>query len=292
VTYVDANGVHTYYEEHGSGDPLLLLHGGLADASGFALQTPAFAERYRVVVPDRRGHGRTPDVDGPITYDVMADDTIALMDDLGTGPAHLVGWSDGGDIGLLVAIKRPDLLRKLVVMGANFSAAGLTPEAAAAFEPESPTTIVPVMRDMWKEAAVDPERFDVVFEKMHHCWFDFAIPPADLERIAAPTLVMAGDDDIARFESALCALSSFDGRRNRHGHRAQVHRHVIAHGYDLAVGIEDRAGVVATLFDIGGKGGAAQCGSHFFGDGVVEVLEDLEFDRITHKKTRVYAKSG
>jgi len=203
VSYVDANGVHTYYEEHGSGDPLLLLHGGLADASGFALQTPAFAERYRVVVPDRRGHGRTPDVDGPITYDVMADDTIALMDDLGTGPAHLVGWSDGGDVGLLVAIKRPDLVRKLVVMGANFSAAGLTPEAAAAFEPETPTTIVPVMRDMWKEAAVDPERFDVVFEKMQHCWFDFAIPPADLARIAAPTLVMAGDDDIARFEHTI-----------------------------------------------------------------------------------------
>ena len=63
MSYVDANGVHTYYEEHGSGDPLLLLHGGLADASGFALQTPAFAERYRVLVPDRRGHGRTPDVD-------------------------------------------------------------------------------------------------------------------------------------------------------------------------------------------------------------------------------------
>ena len=81
MSYVDANGVHTYYEEHGSGDPLLLLHGGLADASGFALQTPAFAERYRVVVPDRRGHGRTPDVDGPITYDVMADDTIALTPD-------------------------------------------------------------------------------------------------------------------------------------------------------------------------------------------------------------------
>src|SRR5205814_10638288 len=135
VSYVDANGGHTYYEQHGTGDPLMLLHGGLADASGFALQTPAFAELYRVIVPDRRGHGRTPDVDGPITYDLMADDTIALIDELRIGPAHLVGWSDGGDVGLLVAIKRPDLVRKLVVMGANFSAAGLTSEAAAAFEP-------------------------------------------------------------------------------------------------------------------------------------------------------------
>jgi pimeloyl-ACP methyl ester carboxylesterase len=59
------------------------------------------------------------------------------------------------------------------------------------------------MRDMWKEAAVDPERFDVVFEKMQRCWFDYAIPPADLARIAAPTLVMAGDDDIARFEHTI-----------------------------------------------------------------------------------------
>ena len=203
MSYVDANGVHSYYEEHGSGDPLLLLHGGLADGSGFALQTPVFAERYRVIVPDRRGHGRTADVEGPITYDVMADDTIALMDELGTGPAHLVGWSDGGNVGLLVAIKRPDLVRKLVTMGANFSADGLMPEAVAAFEPDTPTSAIPIMRDMWKAAAVDPDRFEVVLDKMMHCWFDYAIPPADLARIAAPTLVMVGDDDIAKFEHTI-----------------------------------------------------------------------------------------
>jgi len=63
VTYVDVNGVHTYYEEHGSGDPLLLLHGGLADADSFGQQTPTFAERYRVIVPERRGHGRTADIE-------------------------------------------------------------------------------------------------------------------------------------------------------------------------------------------------------------------------------------
>jgi pimeloyl-ACP methyl ester carboxylesterase len=203
VSYVDANGVHTYYEEHGSGDPLLLLHGGLADASGFALQTPAFAERYRVIVPDRRGHGQTPDVDGPISYDLMADDTIAFMDAVGTGPGLLVGWSDGGDVGLLVAIKRPDLVRTLVLMGANFSADGLTPEAAAAFKPDSDTSMIPAMRDMWSEHAVDPDRFEAVLDKMMHCWFDYAIPPADLARIAAPTLVMVGDDDITRFEHTI-----------------------------------------------------------------------------------------
>lgn len=203
MSYVDANGVHTFYEEHGAGDPLLLMHGGLADASGFAFQTPAFAERYRVIVPDRRGHGRTPDVDGPITYDVMADDTIAFMEALGTGPAHLLGWSDGGDVGLLVAIERPDLVRDLVVIGANFSAEGLTPEAAAAFDPDSPATIVPGMREMWKAAAIDPDKFDVVLDKMVRCWNEYAIPPADLARIAVPTLVMVGDDDISRFEHTI-----------------------------------------------------------------------------------------
>ena len=201
--YVDANGVHTYYDEHGSGDPLLLLHGGLVDGDSFAQQTPAFAGRFRVIVPDRRGHGRTADVDGPITYDVMADDTVAFIEALDTGPAHLVGWSDGGDVGLLVAIKRPDLVRRLVVIGANFSADGLMPEAAEAFKPDTPTSVVPVMRETWKVNAVDPDRFDAVLEKMQQCWFDYAIPTADLARITAPTLVMVGDDDITRFEHTL-----------------------------------------------------------------------------------------
>jgi pimeloyl-ACP methyl ester carboxylesterase len=203
VTYVDVNGVHTYYEEHGSGDPLLLLHGGLADADSLGQQTPTFAQRYRVIVPERRGHGRTADIEGPITYDVMADDTIALMDALGTGPSHLVGWSDGGNIGLLVAMKRPDLVRKVVTMGANFSADGLMPEALAAFTPGTSTSAIPMMQDMWKASAVEPERFDVVIDKMLRCWNDYAIPAADLARIEAPVLVMVGDDDIIRFDHTI-----------------------------------------------------------------------------------------
>jgi pimeloyl-ACP methyl ester carboxylesterase len=175
----------------------------LVDGDSFGQQTPAFAERYRVIVPDRRAHGRTPDVDGPITYEVMADDTIAFMEALGTGPAHLVGWSDGGDVGLLVAIKRPDLVRRLVTIGSNFSADGLMHEAADTFKPDTPTSAVPIMRETWKTSAVDPYRFETVLEKMQHCWFDYAISTADLARIAAPTLVMVGDDDIARFEHTI-----------------------------------------------------------------------------------------
>src|SRR5690348_18236708 len=92
----------------------------------------------------------------------MADDTIAFMDTLGTGPAHLVGWSDGGNVALLVAIKRPDLVRRLVAIGSNFSADGLLPEAADSFRPDTPTSVVPMMREIWKVNAVDPDRFETV----------------------------------------------------------------------------------------------------------------------------------
>jgi pimeloyl-ACP methyl ester carboxylesterase len=125
------------------------------------------------------------------------------MDALGTGPSHLVGWSDGGNIGLLVAMKRPDLVRKVVTMGANFSADGLMPEALAAFTPGTSTSAIPMMQDMWKASAVEPERFDVVLDKMLRCWNDYAIPAADLARIEAPVLVMVGDDDIIRFEHTI-----------------------------------------------------------------------------------------
>jgi pimeloyl-ACP methyl ester carboxylesterase len=133
----------------------------------------------------------------------MADDTIALMEALGTGPSHLVGWSDGGNVGLLVAIKRPDLVRRLVTIGSNFSADGLTREAAETLKPGTPTSVVPMMHEMWKVNAVDPDRFDTVLEKMQHCWFDYEIPRADLARIAVPTLVMVGDDDITTFEHTI-----------------------------------------------------------------------------------------
>src|SRR5262245_40207502 len=125
--YLDAGGVHTYYEVRGAGDPVILLHGGMCTAEPFDGQAPALAERYRAYVPERRGHGRTPDVDGPITYEVMARDTIDFIEAAGTGPAHLVGWSDGAIVGLLVALERPELVRKLVLIGQYSNDDGASP---------------------------------------------------------------------------------------------------------------------------------------------------------------------
>jgi pimeloyl-ACP methyl ester carboxylesterase len=95
----------------------------------WAVQMPEFGARFRVIAPERRGNGHTPDLEGPLSYDVMSADMIGFLDAVVGGPAYLVGWSDGGVVGLLVAMARPDLVRKLVVIGANFDTSGLTPEA-------------------------------------------------------------------------------------------------------------------------------------------------------------------
>jgi len=109
--YVEHGAVRTWYDERGEGDPLVLLHGGAVDSRFFDKNIDPLAERFHVLAPDRRGHGRTPDVEGPITYDLMAQDTIEFLEAVVDGPAHLVGHSDGALAALLVALRRRDLMR-------------------------------------------------------------------------------------------------------------------------------------------------------------------------------------
>jgi pimeloyl-ACP methyl ester carboxylesterase len=202
--YVDAGGVHTYYEVVGDGDPLVLLHGGFATIETWGAQAPALAERYRVYLPERRGHGRTADVPGPTGYDVMAQDTIAFMEALGISSAHLVGWSDGGNVGLEVALARPDLVRKLVLIGAAANFVGYTSALQAMTSKLTPEFLPSSMRQAYEALSPDgPEHFAVVFEKLIAVW---KTEPhhtlADLERLAAPTLVLLGDDDDITIEHA------------------------------------------------------------------------------------------
>lgn len=118
--YADLPGVRTWYETEGAGDPLVLLHGGFCTNDTWGAQRADLAAAYRVFLPERRAHGHTADVAGPLTYQDMADDTVAFLETVVEGPAHLVGWSDGGVVALLVARDRPDLVRKVVAIGANF----------------------------------------------------------------------------------------------------------------------------------------------------------------------------
>ncbi len=201
--YVDIGGVNTWYDDEGTGEPLVLLHGGLCTNETWAAQTPVFAERFHVIAPERRGHGHTADVPGPLTYADMATDTIGFLDRIVGGPAHLVGWSDGGIVGLLVAIARPDLVRKLVTIGANYDTAGIAPEAeemAADMAPDSDD--MAMFRGLYEMHSPDgPEHWPVLIGKFTEMMQrEPHIPEGDLARISAPTLVVMGDDDLMSIE--------------------------------------------------------------------------------------------
>lgn len=201
--YIDIGAVKTWYDEQGEGDPLVLLHGGLVPNESWGMQMPEFSAQFHVLAPERRGHGRTPDVEGPLNYDDMAADTIGFIEKVVGGPAHLVGWSDGGIVGLLVAIERPDLVRKLVAISANYDLTAVPAElqeGLGSARPDSEDMAMP--RAM--HVAVAPggeESWKVLFEKfqvMAHTQPNIAVE--ELGRITAPTLVISGDDDLITLE--------------------------------------------------------------------------------------------
>jgi pimeloyl-ACP methyl ester carboxylesterase len=148
-----------------------------------------------VFVPERYGHGRTADIDGPLTYEAQAQHTIAFIEALDIGPANLVGWSDGALAGLLTALRRPKLVRKLVFVD-NF----VTLDDAPAFylpmmEGMTADTAPPFLVEPYRALSPDgPDHFPVVFEKLHTMWVsETGIEVSDLARVASPTLVLAGD---------------------------------------------------------------------------------------------------
>lgn len=203
--YVDAGGVHTYYERRGTGPALVLLHGGFCAVETFDGLSAELAAQFTVYLPERRGHGRTADVEGPITYAAMAADTIAFLDATGLVGAHLVGWSDGAVVALLVARDRPDLVGRLVVIGQPVNVDGL-PEAMRATIAHGLSTqmLPPMLAELYAATSPDgPAHFAVVAEKLFAL---YKVEPnmdlAELAAVEADTLVMVGDDDLCTVEHA------------------------------------------------------------------------------------------
>jgi pimeloyl-ACP methyl ester carboxylesterase len=119
--YVDLGGVRTWYEERGEGDPVALLHGGLTDSRDFNGNLGDLSARFRLYLPERRGHGHTPDVEGPWSLEVAAGDTIAFVERIVGGPVRLVRYSAGAIVALHVAVQRPDLVERPVLISGAFS---------------------------------------------------------------------------------------------------------------------------------------------------------------------------
>ncbi len=199
-SYVDMDGLDTWYGTFGTGEPLVLLHPGGADSRAFGPNLEDLTARFHVYTVDRRGHGRTPDANGPLTYELMAEDIIKFLERVVSGPAHLVGVSDGATVGLLVALRRPDLTRRLVLVAGVFNRAGLLPGVLDA-EADPPTFFA----DSYGEVSPDGRaHYPVVAGKLARMHADEpTLSAEDLNGITARTLVMVGDDDQVILEHAI-----------------------------------------------------------------------------------------
>ena len=199
--YAEVNGIKLYYETHGAGRPLVLLHGGLGSGEMFGPILPALSERHQVIAPDLQGHGRTADVDRPLDVRLMADDVVALIDHLGLDATDVMGYSLGGGVALQTAIKYPSRVRRLAAVSANVRRDAIYPEmlaqagqmgaAAAEFMKETP------MYELYQRVAPRPEDFPRLLDKIGEALakdFDFT---EEVRGLQVPTLIVAADADMA-----------------------------------------------------------------------------------------------
>jgi pimeloyl-ACP methyl ester carboxylesterase len=202
ASYVDLDGVRTWYDESGAGEPLVLLHpgGGGVDSRAFAPNLGALAANFRVFTPERRGHGRTPDVEGPITFQAMAEDMTRFLELVVGGPARVLGVSDGAVVALALARRRPELVTRLAFVAGVFHHGGWWPQA---IDPDNEPPAF--LKDSYAELSPDAAaHYDVVVEKLAHAHqVEPSLALEDLETIPCRTLVMLGDDDEVRLEHAI-----------------------------------------------------------------------------------------
>jgi pimeloyl-ACP methyl ester carboxylesterase len=199
--YADVNGIKLYYETHGTGRPMVLLHGGLGSGEMFGPVLPLLAERHEVIVPDLQGHGRTADIDRPIDIRLMADDVAALIDHLGLHKPDVVGYSLGGGVALQVAVKHPAKIRRLVVVSANIRRNAIPAEMLAQ-QGQVSAAAVEFMKDTpmyqpYQRVAPRPEDFPRLLTKIGESMakdFDFT---EEVRGLKVPTLIVAGDADMA-----------------------------------------------------------------------------------------------
>jgi pimeloyl-ACP methyl ester carboxylesterase len=207
-SYLSIGKARVFYETWGTGEPVLLLHGGFGTNEDFAGQTFDLARYFRVVAFERPGHGHSPDTHELFSFDVMSKEAIGVVEKLGLGPVNLAGWSDGAVVAFLVAISRPDLVRRIVSVGGLFNAKSLPPRDVAWLQgatPESFRKAEPSIVARYERLSPDgPDHFPVVFTKTIRMWLNEPnISKEDLVRIVAPTLIMAGDRDATTHEHTL-----------------------------------------------------------------------------------------
>jgi len=188
------DGVRLYYEVYGAGEPLLLIHGNGGSIADFKAQVAFFRTRCKVIAMDSRDQGRSADSPGPINYETMTSDLVALLDYLHTGPVNVLGWSDGAIEALELGMNNPTKVKKIAAMAGNLDPDGAVSEIVALVKQSIASTSASV-----KESSEGKRKLKVaqmLLDEPH-------IPVASLERITAPTLILAGDHDLIRDEHTL-----------------------------------------------------------------------------------------
>lgn len=204
--YASVNGLNMYYEIHGAGRPLVLLHGSLTTIdTSFGKVLPALAKTRQVVAVEQQAHGHTADINRPLSYEQMADDTAALLQRLNIERADIFGYSMGSGIALQIAIRHPDLVRKLVLAAPAYDRDGFHPEIFDVIENLKPENLA---GSEWQKAyarvAPKPEHWPMLVAKGQQLDREFeGWPPEAIQSIKAPTLVIIGDSDVVRPEHAV-----------------------------------------------------------------------------------------
>ena len=213
--YADVNGINLYYEIHGTGRPLVLLHGGLGSGEMFGPALGRLAEAHQVIAVDLQGHGRTADVDRPIRIETMADDIAALIDHLRLGAVDAVGYSLGGGVAFQLAVRHPAKVRRLVVISTYFTDDAVDPAlkaqqgqvnaSAAAFMQDTP------MYQLYQRVAPRPEDFPRLLDRIG----EYMAQPFDyreaLRGIRVPTMLVSADADMAPPSHLVEAFKLLDG---------------------------------------------------------------------------------
>jgi pimeloyl-ACP methyl ester carboxylesterase len=205
--YVKANGLNIYYEEYGSGEPLVFIHGGMGIGSNFEPQIPLFFKQFRVIAPDSRGHGKTDNPSGEFSYRLMADDMAAFINALELHRPSICGWSDGGQIALELGMQYPDLIKCMVVGAAwyQFSQSYQTILKAMGFESPGRVNIERIKQSMpqfvklwrsWHSPIHEPDYWETLATQISTMWWTpLGYTADDFQKIKTPTLILVGDRD-------------------------------------------------------------------------------------------------
>ncbi len=193
--YLNTRGFRMYYETYGEGEPLLIIHGNGGSINNFLYQIPYFSQHYKVILADSRAQGKSVDGGDSLSYEMMTDDLNALLDTLHLDSCYVIGWSDGGINGLLLAMRHPGKVKKLAVTGAN-----LTPDTSAV-DPFVYNWAMNYNATLKSKEPTPKIKNDM--KLAHLLSYEPHIPAAQLKTIACPTLVISGDHDVIRPQHTL-----------------------------------------------------------------------------------------